>query len=107
MAWYAKVENNVVVNVTYLVDTKDSDWLYREYGGTWLRCSEDGSIRKCFPDVGFTYDPQADAFMPPQPFASWLYNPDTCQWYAPVPYPQNGKRYKWDEATTSWIEVTS
>lgn len=105
MAWYAKVENNLVVEVTYLVATKDSDWLHREYGGTWLRCSENGDIRKCFPSVGFTYDPQTDAFVPPQPFASWLYNSDKCQWYAPVPYPNDGKRYRWDESTQSWVEV--
>jgi hypothetical protein len=106
MAWYAKVENNIVTDVLYLVDTKDSDWLYREYGGTWLRCAEDGSIRQCFPSIGYNYDSQTDAFTPPKPFASWLYNQTTHQWYAPVTYPTDGKRYLWDETTTSWVEVT-
>ena len=102
MAWYAKVKNNAVVDVTYLVDTKDSDWLHREYGGTWLRCAEDGSIRGLFPAAGFTYDADRDIFVPPKPFASWVLNEAASQWTAPVAYPDDGSKYAWDEATTSW-----
>jgi hypothetical protein len=105
MAWYAKIENNTVAIVLYLVDTKDSDWLYREYGGTWLRCAEDGSIRQCFPATGFTYDSQRDAFVPPKPFDSWVLDEATCRWKAPVPMPTDGTRYTWNEETQSWIEV--
>ena len=103
MAWYAKVENNIVTDVLYLVDTKDSDWLYREYGGTWLRCAEDGSIRQCFPGVGYVYNSQTDAFIPPKPFPSWVYNQTEHLWYAPVTCPQDGHKYRWDEATVSWV----
>ncbi len=59
------------------------------------------------------YDEGRDAFIPPKPYASWLLNEDTCLWESPVPYPtdvgtpENPKRYSWDEATTSWIEVTA
>ena len=105
MAWYAKVADGLVVDVLYLVDNLDGDWLYREYGGTWLRCAEDGSIRNLFPAPGYTYDRDTDAFYPPQPYPSWVYNPMQKQWVAPVPYPNDGKRYRWDEATTSWVEV--
>lgn len=103
MAWYAKVEDGKVVEVTYLVDTKDSDWLFRECGGTWLRCAEDGSIRGVFPAIGYVYDTQTDHFRPPQPYASWLFNSQNKQWEAPVPYPNDGQRYRWDESTTSWV----
>jgi len=105
MAWYAKVENNIVTDVLYLVDNKDSDWLYREYGGTWLKCTEDGSIRKCFPNVGYVYDSQTDSFTPPKPFNSWILNETTCNWDSPIPYPIDNKSYSWDETTTSWKEI--
>lgn len=84
MAWYAKVNGSIVTDVLYLVDTKDSDWLYREYGGTWLRCSEDGSIRKCFPAIGYSYDSEKDAFISPRPNDSWTFDEATCRWVAPV-----------------------
>jgi hypothetical protein len=105
MAWYAKIENNIVIDVLYLVDTKDSEWLYREYGGTWLRCAEDGSIRQFFPAAGFTYDSQRDAFLPPKPFASWIFDEATCCWISPVPMPTDDMRYTWNEETQSWIGV--
>lgn len=105
MAWYAKIENNKVVEVTFLVDTLDNGWLYREFGGTWLKCDEKGEIRNIFPTVGFTYDKEQDAFYPPKPFASWLLNEDTCLWDAPVAYPTDGKIYVWNEETTNWVEI--
>jgi hypothetical protein len=106
MSWYARVKDGIVNQVTYLVDTKDGDWLYREHGGQWLRCAEDGSLRMNFPAIGYTYDPQRDAFIPPKPYPSWILNEYTCLWDAPVPMPQDGKIYNWDEATTSWVEVS-
>ncbi len=69
--------------------------------------SEDQSqaFRKNYAGKGFTYDQTRDAFIPPKPFPSWLLDEDTCDWDAPVPYPDDGKRYSWDEPTTSWIEI--
>jgi len=106
MAWYAKIEIEKVVEIIYVIDSRDSEWLYREYGGTWLRCAEDGSIRQCFPSIGYNYDSQTDAFTPPKPFASWTLNETTCRWEAPISMPTDGKPYRWDEPTTSWVEVT-
>lgn len=106
MAWYAKIENSTVVEVTYLVDSLDSDWLYREQGGTWLKCDENGAIRSLFPAVGFTYDKAKDAFCPPQPFASWTYDEAKKYWVAPVAYPTDGKTYTWNDNQQQWIEVT-
>ncbi len=69
--------------------------------------SEDQSqaFRKNYAGIGYTYDQTRDAFIPPQPYPSWLLDEDTCNWDAPVPYPDDGKGYSWDEPTTSWIEM--
>lgn len=63
------------------------------------------AFRKNYAGLGYTYDEQRDAFIPPKPFESWVLNEDTCLWDAPTPMPTDGKRYTWDEATTSWVEV--
>lgn len=63
------------------------------------------AFRKNYAGIGFTYDATLDAFIPPKPFLLWLLNADTCQWEAPVPYPDDGKVYRWDEDTQSWVLV--
>jgi len=60
--------------------------------------------RKNYAGIGYTYDAGRDAFIPPKPFASWLLDEDTCLWIAPIPYPDDGADYYWDETTTSWIK---
>jgi hypothetical protein len=62
-------------------------------------------LRKNYAGIGYTYDAGRDAFIPPKPYASWVLNETTCLWDAPVAYPDDGKRYSWDEATTSWVEI--
>jgi hypothetical protein len=56
--------------------------------------------------IGYTYDEDRDAFIPPKPFESWVLDEDTCLWEAPVAYPEDDNVYTWDEESTSWIEVT-
>jgi hypothetical protein len=107
MAWYAKIVNGAVSEVTFFTDRYDSEIIYRELGGTWLKCCEAGSLRKHFPAVGYTYDRERDAFIPPKPFASWVLNDDTCLWNAPVAMPDDGKQYQWNEDTQAWVEVTA
>ena len=63
------------------------------------------ALRKNYAGIGYTYDRERDAFIPPKPYASWVLNEDTCLWDAPTPYPTDDKLYQWDEATTSWVEV--
>lgn len=67
--------------------------------------SEDQSkaLRKNYAGIGFTFDEQRDAFIPPQPYPSWVLNEDTCLWDAPVPYPTDGELYSWDEAAGEWV----
>jgi len=71
----------------------------------WKQTSYNANFRKNYAGVGYTYDADLDAFVPPQPYPSWTLNTDTAQWVCPVSYPEDGKTYSWDEATQSWIEV--
>ena len=113
MAHFAKVVDGLVTQVIVaepeffqtFVDSSPGEWVQTSYntiggvhklGGT--------PLRKNYAGVGFTYDAQRDAFIPPKPFTSWVLNETTCLWNAPVAYPINDKHYAWDETTTSWVE---
>jgi len=63
------------------------------------------AFRKNYAGIGYSYDATLDAFIPPKEFASWLLNTTTCLWEPPVPYPTDGKVYRWDEDTQSWVEI--
>jgi hypothetical protein len=63
------------------------------------------ALRKNYAGIGFTYDEEQDAFIPPQPFDSWVLDEDTCLWEAPVAYPEDGGQYTWDEDAGDWIAV--
>jgi hypothetical protein len=103
MAHFAKVNNGIVEQVI-VAEAEFFDTFVDSSPGEWIQTTYDGSIRKNYAGVGYTYDTTRDAFIPPQPFNSWLLNEDTCLWDAPTPYPDDGKMYSWDEATTSWKE---
>ena len=111
MSHYAKVENGIVTQVIVAEqDVIDSGlfgigWIQTSYNTHGGQHPENRPMRKNYAGVGFTYDSQRDAFIPPKPFASWTLNDDTCLWDCPVVYPDDGKRYTWDEATTSWVEA--
>ena len=62
-------------------------------------------LRKNYAGIGFTYDAIRDAFIPPKPYNSWVLNEDTCLWDSPIPYPNDGKLYTWNEEQLNWIEV--
>ena len=129
MAHFAKINtDNIVVDVVVVKDSeilidgseneqKGIDFLnslfntnynwkktsYNTYGGVHIN---DGTpFRKNFAGIGFTYDSGRDAFISPKPFNSWSLNETTCQWEAPVAYPDNNKKYRWNEDTTSWDEI--
>jgi hypothetical protein len=80
-------------------------WCSDTYGGYWKQTSYSGSFRKNFAGIGYTYNADLDAFIPPKPYPSWVLNEDTCQWQAPVPMPQDGDLYEWDEAAGEWVVV--
>jgi hypothetical protein len=81
------------------------DWFVENLGGTWRQTSYNGTIRKNFAGIGFTYDEELDAFIAPQPFESWTLNTQTAKWMSPSPYPQDGRIYEWDEENLNWKEV--
>lgn len=118
MAHFAELDDqNVVVRVVVVSNAELLDrhgaeqeslgvrFCQQLFGGRWVQASYNASIRKNFAVSGFLYDADRDAFIPPQPYASWLLDEDTCRWKAPIPMPDDGKNYAWDEPTTSWIEV--
>lgn len=113
MAHYAFLDENNIVTEVITGRHEDevvngiSNW--EEYYGSLreqrcIRTSYNANIRKNFAGIGFSYDEERDAFIPRQPYASWVLDEETCQWLPPVPYPANGQ-YLWDEASVSWIEV--
>ena len=105
MSHFAKLENNIVTEVI----VAEQDYINSGVVGDsflWVQTSYNGNFRKNFATVGFTYDKTRDAFIPPRPGASWTLDEDTCTWEAPVAYPDDGKFYDWNEATTSWKEIT-
>jgi len=124
MAHFAKIINGVVTDVIVaepeffdtFVDTSAGEWLqtsYNTYGGVHYNPetgepSEDQTkaLRKNYAGIGYTYDSQRNAFIPPQDFPSWIFNEETCRWDAPIPYPTDGNKYDWDEETVSWVIVT-
>jgi hypothetical protein len=108
MAHWAEIdENNIVLRVT-VGDNNDPNgdegyqWLINNLGGTWIKTSYNATIRKNFASVGFIYDSVRDAFISPQPFASWILNEETCKWEAPTPYPSGDGIYKWVEDDLNW-----
>ena len=113
MSHFAKVENGIVTQVIVAgQDVIDSGlfgtgWVQTSYNTHGGQHPEGRPLRKNYAGIGYTYDAGRDAFIPPQPFSSWTLNETTCLWDAPTPYPTDGKPYRWDEPTTSWIEVTN
>lgn len=74
--------------------------------GKWKQTSFNASFRKNYAGIGYTYDEQRDAFVPPKPFDSWTLNEDTCLWESPIPYPEDGKIYTWNEENGVWEEIS-
>lgn len=116
MAHFAKVLDGKVTQVIVaepeffdtFVDTTPGEWVQTSYNTIGGVHKNGGTpLRKNFAGIGYTYDPQRDAFIPPKLFSSWVLNEDTCLWEAPVPKPKDGKDYIWDEPTTSWVEVVT
>jgi len=116
MAHFAKLDNlGVVVFVTVGRDEDDELELCARTGDTYRRTSYNtvggihllGGIpfRKNFAGIGYKYDYDRDAFIPPKPYKSWILNEQTCLWEAPKPIPIDSKDYVWNEDTISWEKV--
>jgi hypothetical protein len=119
MSHFAKLDdNNIVTFVT--VGRQEDDGkeheLYERTGDVYKQTSYNTHggvhtlggtpLRKNYAGIGYTYDADRDAFIPPKPYNSWVLNEDTCLWEAPVPYPTDGGMYAWDEEAGAWTELT-
>ena len=131
MAHYAKIKDSVVTEVIVagpeffdtFVDTTPGEWLktsYNIWGGVYydpetneaaadqsVITGDDGRERKNYASIGFTYDHDRNAFIPPQPYSSWTLNTETYLWEAPIAYPDDGNNYTWNEEGQSWDEFES
>jgi len=120
MANFAQLDENYIVTEVVVVNNETINdlpfpesepvgvaFLQSLFGSTtiWKQTSYNANFRKNYAGIGYTYDQVLDAFIAPQPYPSWVLNTTTCQWQAPVPYPDDGKMYIWDEATLSWVLV--
>ena len=123
MAHFAKIENGIVTQVIVaeqdfinhlLLLNPSEQWIQTSYntrGGVHYdpvtgepSADQTKALRKNYAGIGFTYDPIRDAFIPSKPLPSYILNEDTCTWEPPIPYPNDGKEYYWDEETISWKE---
>ena len=122
MSHFAEIDSNNIVQRVLVIDQENintgvwgspDNWIQTSYntrGGLHyapnsITLDSGVPLRKNYAGVGFTYDKDRDAFIAPQPFASWVLNDNTCQWNAPVACPADGKMYTWDENNTEWKEI--
>lgn len=114
MAHFAQIDqNNIVVQVVVaeqdFINTgalgDPVKWIQTSYRTRAGQHPEGQPLRKNYAGIGYTYDHEKDAFVPPKPYNSWLLNDDTCLWESPVPHPTDGKIYTWTEELTTWTEL--
>jgi hypothetical protein len=114
MAHYAKVNNRIVQQVIVaepeffntFVDSSPGTWIQTSYNTYGNQHKFNGTpLRGNYAGIGYTYDQANDVFYAPKPYPSWTLNQTTWLWEAPTPYPTDDKQYRWNEATTSWVEV--
>lgn len=117
MAHFAQVDSNgLVTNVLVIEQDVIDSGLFGD-PATFIQTSYNTvagehvlggtPLRKNFASIGFTYDQERDAFIPPKDFPSWVLNEQTCRWEPPTPMPNDGKLYTWNEETVSWKDITS
>lgn len=120
MAYFAQLDDVFIVISVIAVNNETVDnlpfpesepvgvaFLQTIYGDipVWKQTSYNANFRKNYASIGGAYDPTLDAFIPIKPYPSWLLDTTKCKWTAPVPRPDDGKRYTWNEATLSWVEI--
>lgn len=113
MSHFAKVCDGIVTQVIVaeqeffntFVDSSPGEWIQTSYNTHGGQHPEGRPLRKNYAGIGYSYDHVRDAFIPPKPYASWVLNEETCLWDSPVPYPTDGKIYRWDENTQQWVET--
>lgn len=115
MAHWAKVVDGKVTQVIVaekeffdtFVDSSPGQWIQTSYRTQGGQHPEGKPLRFNYAGIGYSYDAARDAFIPQQPYASWVLDDATCLWNAPVAMPTDGRAYEWNEATTSWKELVA
>ena len=117
MSHFAQIDGNNIVTQVIVIEQDVVDTGLFGDPNSWIQTSYNTSggihllggtpLRKNYAGIGYTYDSTRDAFIPPKPFNSWTLNETTCLYEAPILMPDDGKMYRWDEETTSWIEITT
>lgn len=114
MAHFAKIENGLVVQVVVAEEDfiqtgalgDPAGWIQTSYNTHGGQHANGGTpLRKNYAGIGYTYDSERDAFIPPQPYPSWTLNDDTCLWDCPVAMPTEGGPFTWNEANQTWDAV--
>ena len=111
MSHFAKVVDGKVIQVIVaepeffdtFVDFSPGEWIQTSYNTIGNQHPEGRPLRGNYAGIGYVYDAKNDVFYAPQPFSSWTLNQTTWLWEAPIPQPTDGKIYRWDEPTTSWV----
>ena len=108
MAHFAKLDENNIVTGVYVVgdeyEATYAEWR-KEFGEMYVQTSYNNRIRFNYAGSGYSYDEARDAFSAPKPFNSWVLNENTCRWISPIAYPSDGKDYRWNEESVSWVEI--
>lgn len=116
MSHFAKIENGIVTQVLVIeqdvIDTglfgDPSSWVQTSYNTVAGEHRLGGTpFRKNYAGVGYTYDSERDAFIPPKPYPSWILNEDTCNWDSPIPAPEDINQYIWDENVLNWVIINT
>lgn len=113
MAHFAKIENGLVVQVVVAEEDfiqtgalgDPAGWIQTSYNTRGGEHPEGRPLRKNYAGIGYAYDSQRDAFIPPQPYPSWTLNEDTCLWDCPVAMPTEGGPFVWNETNQTWDAV--
>lgn len=114
MSHWAEIDKNDIVIRVLVCDNNDPNgdegyrWLVDNLGGTWVKTSynaQTNKFRKNFAGIGYTWDRDLDAFIPPKPYPSWILDKDLCIWITPIPFPNDGNKYLWNEESMSWIMI--
>jgi hypothetical protein len=113
MSHFAQVENGIVTQVIVaeqeVIDSGmfGTGWVQTSYNTRGGQHPENRPLRKNYAGIGYSYDEQRDAFIPPKPYPSWVLVEETCLWNAPIAKPIDGNSYQWDETTMSWIMLSA
>lgn len=112
MSHWAEIDENNIVLRVLVGDNNDpagdeGEAFMHSLGGTWVKTSYNGNIRKNYAGIGYTYRADIDAFVAPQPYPSWVLNEETARWEAPVAYPEDGIMYTWNEENTDWEAIVN